>query len=1066
MRLQDFSAQSDLVGRRVRVGWEVVLEGDETLAHVPPVRVRRKQRDFEFPPLGGSDPTLLYDSSAFPPPGTIGSELPSWESREGVLRHVTSVESAAVMVQGQPQEVVRRTRTLTFDETGRVLRQRVEVLDTGFALGGLVPGHAYYYQLFSPALPLGSDPAPYRAIATATDSFGLSRTLYEMLPAIYRRHDVRVRAATPGAEAVPEATPRSGQLRRMMDLFGVASDSLRSSAESLRGLHDIAHVDYRFLPLLARWIGWELSHDAIVPVQRNEIASAPALYAGTGTPPNLRALVNYYTGWYTQIAEFVQHITRATVAPQLNVFALHETPTGWRSTDDAADALGFVLNEVAEGNGNQPAHLTSALAEPFALAPGMKLVVVVNDALPVTVQFWPGDFVDMGHATAAEVARVLDRAFYDVRAYSDEGHVRLESQAIGEMATLQLRPCPVHTVTLEGAAQGRLAPLTDPQGRVRLFYAISEPATEGEPYARERICYKSYHGGRWHSAHPCNGLPGSAQGSPAALLRPDQRVQLFWIEEPHTAKATLRTMVGQSRLPIPARLVGQRRGPFAIAPGSTLTFRRNHAFVQPFTFQASDFANAQYATVTEVAAALNARVPQISASPQVDGTLLIETVGAVAERLEIDLALSTAARQIGFSGRNHAGQGAWDDEIAWDRASLATVPVAAGYHADLSALRDASGGFWLFWARHAGGSWQIATIHFDGVNWSSVMLLSDGSGGHREPHAVTDQAGNIWLFWAAAEEVNDPLHRWTLRCKVYWRAHEDWGAEFPVTTPLAEGRAADRQPSALLEADGTLRVFFQSDREVGGPNLWSLRFDPTTQAATEPEMLTLTAAADHAPAPVRLGERLLLLYRSERSVALAQSATPPPRPTAGGPALHSQRIADTGTLRRFAGTTSARLYDMQRNGQMKHWDDLLAYTPERVPLLNPGGALVDSALYTPNTVGIYVSPGRGEMLLASQTVERLRQVLERSLPVNLRAVIILAPRPTLEMVYEAGSPTDIAESYWDDYPFVEYLGSITDGGSAAMPDWLLLLANDRNHLSGDTANLRTLRSRTHRPPVE
>ena len=47
--------------------------------------------------------------------------------------------------------------------------------------------------------------------------------------------------------------------------------TVRSSADGLRSLHNIAAVDYRYLPLLAQWIGWELTADDEVDRQRNEI---------------------------------------------------------------------------------------------------------------------------------------------------------------------------------------------------------------------------------------------------------------------------------------------------------------------------------------------------------------------------------------------------------------------------------------------------------------------------------------------------------------------------------------------------------------------------------------------------------------------------------------------------------------------------------------------------------------------------------------------------------------------------------------------------------------------------
>jgi phage tail-like protein len=310
VRIVGFGADADIVGRRVRLAWEFVLEGAETLADLPPVTVRRKTRDFEFPPPpdGRPDPFAVYDSAAFPPAGAAATELPGWETRSPQGRTVVAVETASRLVDGRAVEVGRRTTATSVDADGRPTRRRVEFLDVGDGIAGLTPETVYYYQLGSPALPPGADPRPYRDTAMATEGYGLNRSLYEALPAIYRRHDVTTRPTTAGAEAVPEAAPRSGQLRRFLDPFGAALDLMRSTAEGLRTLHDVDNTDARFLPLLSEWIGWGLSFDASVPIQRHEIRYAAALYRITGTIPGCLIWMKRLTGWDGRVKEFYPNV--------------------------------------------------------------------------------------------------------------------------------------------------------------------------------------------------------------------------------------------------------------------------------------------------------------------------------------------------------------------------------------------------------------------------------------------------------------------------------------------------------------------------------------------------------------------------------------------------------------------------------------------------------------------------------------------------------------------------------------------------------------------------------------
>jgi phage tail-like protein len=305
VNISNFRADADLVGRRVRVSWDFLPEGAETLAAIPRVLLRRKTRDFEFPPLPQNLPApfVIYDSSAFPPQGTTALDLPGWEAREGTWRIVTTVESAAQVVANRVTEISRRTTSTTLNASAVPIRRKVEVLDAGDPGAGLTPGATYYYELAVPATS-----QVFHTTTTATEVHGMGRTLYQMLPEIYRRHDVGAGPEVPGTAAVPEASTKFGQLRRFLDLFGVGFDSMRSSAEGLRNLHDIDYVDYRFLPLLADWIGWDLSFDAPIPIRRHEVKHAAALYRITGTIPGCMIWARRLTGWPARVKEFYRNV--------------------------------------------------------------------------------------------------------------------------------------------------------------------------------------------------------------------------------------------------------------------------------------------------------------------------------------------------------------------------------------------------------------------------------------------------------------------------------------------------------------------------------------------------------------------------------------------------------------------------------------------------------------------------------------------------------------------------------------------------------------------------------------
>ena len=306
MRVENFSAAGDVVGRRVRVSWDVVLDEGERPGAGQPLTLRRKERDFEFPAPGAADPFLVYDSARFPPAGATVTEVDLGETLAGGQRTVATAESVSREVDGVAVEVLRRTRAIAFDAARNPVGYREEILDVRDGVQGLDPGTTYYYELGGAELPT-ADPDDFRAVATPTEVHRSGRTLYEQLPAIVRRHDV-VRGPVRETGAIPEATPENGQLRRFVDVFGAVTDHLRSRADGLRDLHDVDAVDHRMLPHLASWLGWDLSHGKAISLQRHEIKYAAHLYRITGTVPGAVIWVKRLTGWDARVKEFWRNV--------------------------------------------------------------------------------------------------------------------------------------------------------------------------------------------------------------------------------------------------------------------------------------------------------------------------------------------------------------------------------------------------------------------------------------------------------------------------------------------------------------------------------------------------------------------------------------------------------------------------------------------------------------------------------------------------------------------------------------------------------------------------------------
>ncbi|MFJ8062432.1 hypothetical protein [Streptomyces sp. NPDC096142] len=760
MRIDTFTASADLIGRRIWVRWAFTPDTGETVLDAPPVTVRRKTRDFAFPDT--SAPWVLYDSSAFPPapvPGALTvTDLPDRDTSTGAgrlrERTVTVTETATAV----SREVLRLVTRTVFGADRAVLRLELDLLDVGGAGGELDAGTPYYYELDSPALA-----RPMRAVATPGDVHGAHRTLYELIPEVYRRHDTVTRTPDASTGLLPEAGVGGGQLRRFVDVYGAAVDTIRSSADNLRGLRAVSDVDSRFLPLLSQWVGWDLTADTDLARQRNEIRTAPRLYDAVGTVPGLRSLVDFYTGWSTRVAEFSQHVTRAGIAPQRNLFAAISRDGQWWGADEASAVLGLTApHDIATGTATTRAVLTGAATEPFALRAGTTVTIAPDGGLPVTITFGPGDFADLGAATAAEVAAIVNRDIGELRADTVGGAVRLISRLTGEASRIEVRTATAGLVSLDGAARGRLATVTDATGRLWLAHA----STVGAGGVVPRLHLKAYFRGAWADTRVVEAQPVAPQADPAPLALPDGRLGLAWVEHPDTGAARLRWRLGTPAAPTPARLRGETQAPYALTAGTVLTLTGFGATEQ-FTVRAADYADSSAARADEVTAAFNAQLTGVTASVAGDGSLaLATTASGPGIALRADLAASTAARALGFGDRALTGRGDWQPDIDWAPATdISAIP--AGRHTDCTAVLDPEGAVRLCWASRTDG-WQLYRLRWDGrirlATTNGVRVLTGdgaltpltGLPSTDVRGVAVDADGSSWFATAAGGAVRRP----------------------------------------------------------------------------------------------------------------------------------------------------------------------------------------------------------------------------------------------------------------------------------------------------------------------
>jgi len=323
MPVVDFAATADLLGHRTRVRWTRLPEsGESVLSEAPPITVRGKDLDFEY--LDLPDGGVLFESAAFPGVASATrtidvAELPVEhrdERRVDVDVTTISERSVAPVALAHPDltqradtwtETTRVTRRVVRNETGAPVAEHFELLDAGRAGQGLRSQIPRCYQLTIE----DADTGPLQAVTVPTHGYGMSRVLYDMVPTIWRKEDdapLGVGPSTGRVGVVPESRIDAGPLRRFVDLFGNASDHLRSRAEGLATLHDVENVRPDMLHHLAHLVGWNLTHGQPIPEQRHQIRFAARLYSLTGTVPGVELWAKRLTNWEVEVHEYAENV--------------------------------------------------------------------------------------------------------------------------------------------------------------------------------------------------------------------------------------------------------------------------------------------------------------------------------------------------------------------------------------------------------------------------------------------------------------------------------------------------------------------------------------------------------------------------------------------------------------------------------------------------------------------------------------------------------------------------------------------------------------------------------------
>jgi hypothetical protein len=190
--------------------------------------------------------------------------------------------------------------TADFAEDLNILTRQIDrslnVRDTAPVASGRT-AEAFYYTAFQlDAGGIALLPAASGSVV-ATNASGFAGRLYDSVPGVHRYFD----DPASGLEG-------SWQLRRFLNVFGPALDSVRALGDNLPDLFDPRRTRAENLPLLGQTIGWEIDRTLPTERQRSDLSFAPAVFASIGSAANIQALATRATGWTCQVKPFVDNV--------------------------------------------------------------------------------------------------------------------------------------------------------------------------------------------------------------------------------------------------------------------------------------------------------------------------------------------------------------------------------------------------------------------------------------------------------------------------------------------------------------------------------------------------------------------------------------------------------------------------------------------------------------------------------------------------------------------------------------------------------------------------------------
>ncbi|MFX0201316.1 MAG: hypothetical protein ACFFCW_34800, partial [Candidatus Hodarchaeota archaeon] len=395
------------------------------------------------------------------------------------------------------------------------------------------------------------------------------------------------------------------------------------------------------------------------------------------------------------------------------------------------------------------------------------------------------------------------------------------------------------------------------------------------------------------------------------------------------------------------------------------------------------------------------------------------------------------------------------------------------------ALTNPSGDLCLFWLeRKNNGPWKLVFKQFhitagepDEIANSITpedpkhMPVFDSTRIEYDIFVIFEKTENkrfkVWLFWAQYETVvpgedsqpsadGAPNGQW----HIYYCITKNEGASIPEARSEWENPkpirdytgelGGDREPAAVcIEGSATERIeLYWRSRGCGNPRIWKSVYSPQLNEFKRPVLVTGGSESDFAPLPILLNGKRFLIYRSTRSIkhtSRLYSAT---------------QTCDTSP----SGSVTVDTANSAAMALMGHFGDFHTYTYDTGCSFKDGAFTPRSekSRYARDTIGIYLSPESDEVGDYRTNCFILSQVLRKFLPIQVRPVFFVEPKPDIESVYEEGE--EIGEHYTDSYFTREIYDQVHSKHRDYVPEWKVFHSQIRkegklpykNHKTVDT----------------